>query len=99
VAKIIEPVLVVNYSYRYIECTKLISSHEIPLAICLLKGISCVSTHYNTGLLLFYSMLNTYWAVSSGEKIQPVLVVNYSYRYIECIKLISDHKYHKQYVC
>jgi len=44
------------YSYNYIECTKLISDHEIPLAICLLKGISCVSTQYNTGLLLFYSM-------------------------------------------
>jgi hypothetical protein len=67
VAKKIEPVLVVNYSYKYIECTKLISDHEIPLAICLLKEISCVSTHYNTGLLLFYSMSNNNWAVSSGE--------------------------------
>jgi hypothetical protein len=68
VAKKIEPVLVVNYSYKYIKCTKLISDHEIPLAICLLKGISCVSTYYNTVLLLFYSMSNNYWAVSSSEK-------------------------------
>jgi hypothetical protein len=64
-----EPVLVVNYSYKYIDCTKRISNHEVPLAICLLKGISCVSTHYNTGLLLFYSMSNNYWVVSSREKI------------------------------
>jgi len=28
------------------------SDHEIPLAIGLLKGISWVSSYYNTGLLL-----------------------------------------------
>jgi hypothetical protein len=53
-----QPILVVNYCYNYSKCTKLISDHEIPLAICLLKGISCVSTQHNTD----------YWAVSSGEK-------------------------------
>ena len=45
------------------------SDHEIPLAIGVLKGISCVSSHYNTGLLLFYKLLSYYKAVISDEKI------------------------------
>jgi hypothetical protein len=42
--------------------------HEIPLAIVLLTGISCVSTHYNTGLLLFNDMFTNYWSSISCEK-------------------------------
>ncbi len=46
----------------------MISHHEIPLAIGLLKGISCVSAHRNTGLLLFNDMFTNYWSSNSGEK-------------------------------
>jgi hypothetical protein len=53
------------------------SDHEIPLAIGLLKGISWVRTYYNSGALLFNRVSSNYWAVIPGEKIQPVLVVNY----------------------
>ncbi len=93
--KKIQPFLLVDNCYKYIKCIKKIhtvSYHEIPLAICLLKGISCVSTHHNTGLLLFYSMSSNYWAVFTGEKIQPFLLVNNCYKYIKCIKLISVHE-------
>jgi hypothetical protein len=71
--KKIQPVLVVNNCYKFILGT---SDHEIPLAIGLLKGISWVSSQYNSGLLLFNRMSSNYWAVITGEKIQPVLVVN-----------------------
>jgi hypothetical protein len=63
-----QPLLVVTYCYQCSNWPKLTPGHEIPLAICLRKGISCVSTHYNTGLLLFYNMSSKYWAVASGEK-------------------------------
>jgi hypothetical protein len=53
-----------------------ISDHEIPLAIGLLKGISCVLLHYNTSLLLFNIMPSNDWAVIPGEKKQPFLLVN-----------------------
>jgi hypothetical protein len=85
--------LLVNNCYKYIKCTKLISDHEIPLAICLLKGILCVSTHCNTGLLSFNSMSSIYWACYYWrKKIQPVLLFNNCYKYIKCTKLISDHE-------
>jgi hypothetical protein len=45
-----------------------ISDHEIPLAIGVLKGISCVSSHYNTGLLLLIRVSSNYSAVIIGEK-------------------------------
>jgi hypothetical protein len=38
------------------------------LAVGLLKGISCVSAHCNTGLLLFNDMLTNYWSSITGEK-------------------------------
>ena len=41
-AKKIQPVILVNDCYKCIECIKLISDHEIPLAISVLKGISWV---------------------------------------------------------
>jgi len=44
------------------------SDHEIPLAICLLKGISWVWTWYSTGLLLFNDMVTNYWISISGKK-------------------------------
>ncbi len=44
------------------------SDNEIPLAIGLLKGMSCVSSYYNSCLLLFYTLSSNYWAVSTGEK-------------------------------
>jgi len=44
------------------------SDHEIPLAIGLLKCISCVLLHYNTGLLLFNRISSNYWAVIPCEK-------------------------------
>jgi hypothetical protein len=40
----------------------------MPLAICLLKGISCVLSHYNTGLLFFNDMLTNYCSIISGKK-------------------------------
>ena len=46
----------------------MISDHEVPLAIGVLKGISWVSTHYKSGLLLYNRVSSNYWAVSSGEK-------------------------------
>jgi hypothetical protein len=52
------------------------SDHEIPLALGLLKGISCVLLHYNTGLLLFNRISSNDWAVIPGEKIQVFLLVN-----------------------
>ena len=54
------------------------SDHEIPLAIGLLKGISCVSTHYNTGLLLFNDMFTNYWSSISGEKKSAFLTLHWS---------------------
>jgi len=44
------------------------SDPEIPLAIGLLKGISWVSSYYNTGLLLFNDMYTNYWRSITGEK-------------------------------
>ena len=44
------------------------SDHEIPLAIGLLKGISRVSSQYNSGLLLFYRVLSNYKSVITGGK-------------------------------
>jgi hypothetical protein len=44
------------------------SDHEIPLAIGLLKGISCVSSLYNSGLLLFTTLSSNYCTVITGEK-------------------------------
>jgi hypothetical protein len=52
------------------------SDHKITLAICLLKGISCVLTSYSTGLLLFNKVSSNYWAVITDEKIQPFLLLN-----------------------
>jgi hypothetical protein len=43
--------------------------HEIPLAIYLLKGISCILLHNNTVLLLFNDMSTNYWTIIAGEKI------------------------------
>jgi len=45
-----------------------ISDHEIPLAIGVLKGISWVSSYYNSGLLLFNRVSSNYCAVITGEK-------------------------------
>jgi len=52
------------------------SDNKIPLAMCLLKRISCVLTCYSTGLLLFNRVSSNYWAVIIGEKIQPFLLLN-----------------------
>jgi hypothetical protein len=46
----------------------MISHREIPLAIGLLKGISCVSAHYNTGLLSFNDMFTNYCSTITGGK-------------------------------
>jgi hypothetical protein len=60
------------------------SDHEIPLAKDLLKVISCVSSHDNTGLLLFNRVSSNYWAVTLGEQnLQPFLLVNNCYK---CMK-------------
>jgi len=71
--KIIKPFLLIDNCYKHIECIKPISNHDIPLAISLLKGISCVSTHYNTVFFLFYSMSSNYWALFTGEKYKAFL--------------------------
>jgi hypothetical protein len=68
------------------------SDHEIPLAIGLLEGISCVLLHYNTGLLLFNRISSNYWAVIPGEKIQVFLLINKCKKYIKGILFISDHE-------
>jgi hypothetical protein len=58
--------------------------HEISLAIGVLKGISCLSSHDNTGLLLFTRVSSNYWAVILGEQnLQPFLLVNNCYK---CMK-------------
>jgi hypothetical protein len=46
----------------------LISDHEIPLAIGMLKGISWVLSHYKSGLLLFDRVSSNYQAEITGEK-------------------------------
>jgi hypothetical protein len=38
------------------------------MAIYLLKGISFVLSHNNTGLLLFNDMYTNYWTIIAGEK-------------------------------
>jgi len=38
------------------------------MAARVLKGISWVSSHYNTGLLLINDMTSKYWTVITGEK-------------------------------
>jgi hypothetical protein len=53
----------------------MISDHEVPLAIGVLKGTSWVSTHYKSGLLLYNRVSSNYWAV---------VVTNY-YKYIKGI--------------
>ncbi len=46
----------------------MISDHEIPLAIGLLKGISWVSSHYNLGLLLINEKSSNYLSIICGDK-------------------------------
>jgi hypothetical protein len=66
----IQPVLVVNKCYKYIKGILFISDHEISLALGLLKGISCVLSHYNTCLLLFIDMVTNFCShIISGEQI------------------------------
>ncbi len=65
--KKIQPVLVVNNSYKYIKGRYYISDHVIPLAIGLPKGISWVGT-YKPGLLLFNRVSSNYWTEIPGEK-------------------------------
>jgi hypothetical protein len=43
------------------------SDHEIPMAVGVLKGISWVSSHYNSGLLLINEMTSNYCTVITGE--------------------------------
>jgi hypothetical protein len=38
------------------------------MAAGVLKGISWVSSHYNSGLLLINDMTSNYWTVITGEK-------------------------------
>ncbi len=45
-------------SIAYLNCSK--GSHNIPLAIGLLKGISWVSSYYNTFSLLFNRVTSNY---------------------------------------
>jgi hypothetical protein len=63
----------------------MISDLSIPLAIGLLKGISCVSTHLNTGLLLFTDMLSNYWRSITGEK-----KVSLSYTSLIITSVVTD---------
>ena len=81
----IQPFLYLINWYQCSKYKKLTPDHEIPLAIGLVKGISCVSAHYNTGLLLFNRVSSKYWAEITGEKIQPVMVVNNYYIYVKGI--------------
>ena len=91
-AKEVQPFLLVDNCYKHIKCIKIISNHDKPLVISLLKGFACVSTHYNTGLLLFNSMSSNYWAVFTGKKNTAFPLVENCYKYIKCIKLISNHE-------
>jgi hypothetical protein len=79
----IQPFLHLINCYQCSTYTKFTPDHEIPLTIGLLKGISWVSTHYKSGLLLVNRVSSNYKAVITGEKIQPVLVVNNCYKYIK----------------
>jgi hypothetical protein len=91
--KKIQPFLHFTYCYQCSNWPKLTPDHEKPLAIVLLKGISCVSTHYNTGLLLFNDMFTNYWSSISGEKkIQPFLHFTYCYQCSNWPKLTPDHE-------
>jgi hypothetical protein len=56
VATKIEPLLLVTHCYQCSNRVKLTPDHEIPLAIGLLKGISWVSSHYNSGSMLINEM-------------------------------------------
>jgi hypothetical protein len=56
------------------------------LAIGLLKGISCVSAHCNTGLLLFNDMYTNYWSKITGEK-----KVSLSYTSLIVTSVVTDH--------
>ena len=47
-------------SNKYMKGIEYMSDHEIPLAIGLLKGISWVSSYYNSGLLLFNRVSSNY---------------------------------------
>jgi hypothetical protein len=64
-----QPFLQLTSCYQCSKYTTFTPDHAIPLAIGLLKGISGVLSHYNTGLLLFNRMSSNYWAVITGEKI------------------------------
>jgi len=76
----IQPFLHLINCYQCSTYTKFTPDHEIPLAIGLLKGISWVSTHYKSGLLLVNILLGcNYWR----KNLQPVLVVNNCYKYIK----------------
>jgi hypothetical protein len=60
----------------------MISDHEIPLAIGLLKGISWVSSHHKSGLLLFNRVSSNYEAVITGEKKYSPFQLGYTIIYI-----------------
>jgi uncharacterized membrane protein len=64
----IQPFLLVISCYQCSNWLKLTTDHEIPLALYLLKGISCVLSYKNTGLLLFNDMSTNYWTTIAGEK-------------------------------
>jgi len=90
--KKIQPVLVVTQCSKYDEGILQSSDHEIPLAMCLLKGISCVWTWCSTGLLLCNRMSSSNYAISCGKEIQHVLVVTKCSKYGEGILQSSDHE-------
>jgi hypothetical protein len=93
VAKNIKPFLHSTYCYQCSNWPKLTSDHEIPLAIVVLKGISCVSSQWNTGLLLFNDMFTNYWSSISGEKkIKPFLHFTNCYQCSNWPKLTLDHE-------
>jgi hypothetical protein len=88
-----QPFLHFTNCYQCSNWPKVTPDHEIPLAIGLLKGISCNCAHYNTGLLLFNDMLTNYWSSNSGEKKnQPFLHFTNCYQCSNWPKLTSDHE-------
>jgi hypothetical protein len=54
----------------------MISAHEIPLAIGLLKGISWISSYQKSGLLLFNYVWSNYKVVNSWKKNPEWIFVN-----------------------
>jgi hypothetical protein len=90
----IQPFLHLINCYQCSTYTKFTPDHEIPLAIGLLKGISWVSTHYKSYLLLYINMtcIQITGVILVAKKLLPMFHDSVSYQCSSYTKLTPDHE-------